>query len=271
MDGRPSECHYAFPPLFTIEDLLSKSFASSTDSAVNAVVSNWKQVLAMDVPENTPLGQYQRKHGKFVSLSRLAAALITLSLIFTFTFFILYIVVRPRVAEQYTTTTSKKIVRNEQFYVLRINGVYKEVQTGKIIEVKDGSNIRGLEPGEITAELMARGEVLVVTLEVEETQHQTNYKWRFTKDIWLVLGAAVLDFVLVLGAVLASTEAISVGPGAFTAGVYAGQGSIMLHLNMVLRFICIPIIGVVLVGIAIVVACYLAYLVLYMMGGCSDS
>jgi hypothetical protein len=254
VDSETSKCHYAFPPQFSIEDLISKSFGKTADATAKAVIASWKHALAADAPSTTTLGTYQRSHKSYVNLSRLAAAAIVISLVYTFACLVLYIIFRPKVAERYTQETTGPQT-SSQYMVLTVEGRYKEVGTDRVIELRDGSTVRSLQVQEVNAELAAKGQVSLVTVPDPISIH-TSYHWRFTRTLWLVAGAAVVDFLIVLAAVLASANAVMAGPGAFE-NTAVGQGRVMLVFSLIGRIMCLPIVGAVLFVIAVVVAYFL--------------
>ena len=79
-------CYHAFPPLFTIEDLVGKALSSSKEPGTAETISTWNSALAAKPSDPTylALAQFDSRRSRSVSLFRGAAAAVIFSLFISF-------------------------------------------------------------------------------------------------------------------------------------------------------------------------------------------
>ena len=260
--NQSSRCHYAFPPLFSLHDLVGMSFKDPKEPTAAAVISGWDQSLAANSFSFDALARYQKSHTSFVNLSRGAAAATILSLLFSFAFLITYIILNRDVAKVYTTDTYNT-VPGPKYFVIIVEGKYQDVRSGKVIEIGTGDRVELLRVEERTEELKLKGEVYVVQTQ-DKVESQKHYHWRFTDWILMMVAVGVVDFLLVLAALLCFVNAMAAGPGAFNDTDTAGK--IVIILTIVGKILGVPVAGGILLAFAIV----LGFLILACVCNCIE-
>ena len=101
MHTNPSRtaCHYSFPPLFTVEQLVNFSIKNSHQGDPQQTISSWRMALATSNESFYAVSKYASSRSEFVNLSRAYAAAIVLSLILSFGLFIAFVVFLPLVMD----------------------------------------------------------------------------------------------------------------------------------------------------------------------------
>jgi hypothetical protein len=81
--SKATKCYYAFPPLFSIQDLVAKALSNSNDPDTAATISTWNSALSVKPsdPAFSALANSDSQRARSVSFFRGAAAAIVFSLL----------------------------------------------------------------------------------------------------------------------------------------------------------------------------------------------
>ncbi|KAE9382154.1 hypothetical protein N431DRAFT_321774, partial [Stipitochalara longipes BDJ] len=84
--SKDTKCYHAFPPLFTIQDLIEKALANSNKSETAATISTWNTALTAKPsnPAYSALANSESRQTRSVSFFRGAAAAMVFSLLISF-------------------------------------------------------------------------------------------------------------------------------------------------------------------------------------------
>jgi hypothetical protein len=85
--SKDMKCYYAFPPLFSIQDLVAKALSRTNDSDTAAVIATWNTALAQKPsdPAFSALAKSDSQRKRSISLFRGGAAAIVFSLLISLT------------------------------------------------------------------------------------------------------------------------------------------------------------------------------------------